>query len=471
MNNYSPLSNLKQHSCQKPHAWTIFTVAFTLIIICLVPPCYSKEKNTSEILRQANLNVEKYRKADAAISFHKKTGEPVKNTTVIIEQKTHDFLFGNIIFPLIGVLEKYDREIYRPKLFQKRFKDVFNFAIFPFYWSSYEKTPARPEWRKLIPVLQWCKENGITAKGHPLAWVEKGGTPTWLYDLPTKLAEELLKARITRIAKGFKDQIDIWDVVNEPTHTITWSEVMEKPYGQRYTSIPIKKIADWVEKCYRWAHQANPQATLIMNDYEQIVSDFIPDTRQRFYDLAAELKERGTPLNGLGLQAHAKEYWYSPKEIWDTLNFYEKLGYPLHITEFIPQSSGNNIKGNSKKGKWTKQAQAEFAEQFYRVCFGHPAVVSINWWGLSDRYIWSERPGGGLIDENYQPKPAYNKIENLIKKEWMTKLSMKTNDDGLINFRGFYGNYKITLKTKNGAVYTFNIHLDKNEANKWNFKL
>jgi GH35 family endo-1,4-beta-xylanase len=59
----------------------------------------------------------------------------------------------------------------------------------------------------------------------------------------------------------------------------------------------------------------------------------------------------------------------------------------------IPQSGGKPITGGWREGTWTEEAQAEFAEQFYRLCFGHPAVASINWWGLSDRQIWL--PGGG----------------------------------------------------------------------------
>ena len=98
-------------------------------------------------------------------------------------------------------------------------------------------------------------------------------------------------------------------------------------------------------------------------------------------------------------------------------------------------------------------------------------VKSINWWGLSDRYIWQERPQAGLIDEKYNPKPVYTRLKNLIKNEWMTTTSGYTDKDGIIGFRGFYGNYKITLNTKDGQVHTFQIHLSEKEENEWDFKL
>ena len=272
----------------------------------------------------------KYRQGNASITFLTEEGEPIVGARVAIEQQRQDFLFGNIIFPVVGVLGKFeDIDVYRPELFKRRFANLFNMAIFPFYWSSYEPSPGKTDWFKLEPVLDWCALNSVTPKGHPLAWVEEGGTPRWLNDLPVELTEDLLKSRITRIVKGFKGEIDTWDVVNEPTHTITWSAVMKNPEGERYTAIPITDIADWVEPCFRWAHQANPEAVLVLNDYEQISSTFIMDTRERFYALAAEPLKRGAPVHGLGLQAHEpRSQWYSPLKCWETLNYYAQLGLP-----------------------------------------------------------------------------------------------------------------------------------------------
>ena len=39
--------------------------------------------------------------------------------------------------------------------------------------------------------------------------------------------------------------------------------------------------------------------------------------------------------------------------------------------------------------------------------------------GGSDRNIWLK--GGGLLDEEYNPKPVYNTIMRLINEDWMTR--------------------------------------------------
>ena len=51
-----------------------------------------------------------------------------------VSQKTQDFLFGNLIFDLV-----WNDPPYRPELFKRRFLELFNLAIFPFYWPFYEK--------------------------------------------------------------------------------------------------------------------------------------------------------------------------------------------------------------------------------------------------------------------------------------------------------------------------------------------
>ncbi len=432
--------------------------------------CIAQKNDASKIMARAENNIEKFRKGDASIRFTDLEGNPVSSAAIDVHQVSQDFLFGNIIFPVVGVLGKFENiDVYRPEIFKQRFKDLFNMAIFPFYWSAYEEKMGKEEWSSIEPILDWCELNGITPKGHPLAWVESGGTPPWLYDLPVDVTEDLLKARIYRLARGFKGRIDFWDVVNEPTHTISWDSVMAAPHGIRYTPRPLAEIADWIEKCYRWAHEANPEAELVINDYETIVSVWNLDTPERFYGLIKLLKERGTPISGVGLQAHEpRGEWYSPEKYWKMLDYYSELGYPIHLTEYISESSGEKITG-WKEGIWNLEAQADYAEQFYRLSFGHPNVRSINWWGLSDRYIWEERPSAGLLNENYDPKPVYTRLQKLIKDEWMTRTAGETDGQGKFDFRGFFGNYKIILKTGDDVYHTYKIHLNKNEENNWKF--
>jgi GH35 family endo-1,4-beta-xylanase len=230
--------------------------------------------------------------------------------------------------------------------------------------------------------------------------------------------------------------------------------------------IPIPEAADWVENSFRWAYAANPQATLIVNDYNQ---EFEPNVRQRFFDLVRELQRRGAPVSGIGLQVHPVNHWLWPHEIWDTLEMYAELDCPIHITELHQPAWEHEIEGGWRIGMWTPEAQAEFIEQVYRQCFGHPSVVSINYWGFSDRNIWM--PGGGLIDAEYRPKPAFDTLKTLIKGEWMTTpFIARTDENGEIAFRGFYGKYEVIRHLPGQKHPTWNFHLTEKQEIFWVFK-
>jgi GH35 family endo-1,4-beta-xylanase len=229
----------------------------------------------------------------------------------------------------------------------------------------------------------------------------------------------------------------------------------------------IQAIADYVDEAFRWAHEANPAATLILNEYNTIAR---PRVRDRFLALVRELQGRGTPVSGLGIQAHEpREEWYPPEAVWETLETLAATGLPLHATELHPQSSGKPITGGWQTGTWTEEAQADFTEQLVRLLFGHPAVVSINWWGLSDRTSWL--PGGGLLDEEDHPKLVYDLLRRLIREEWTTSLDMRTDAAGILSFRGFFGDYDLLVSVPDGRARRIPIRVRSDEENRWRFTL
>ena len=452
----------------KNKLYRIPAIWVSMCVILITIPFQSFAQNIREVearlMKQANENIENFRKGDAWVRFRTDDGEPLKNAKVEIIQTDHDFLFGCIIFDLIE-----DESIYRESLFKQRFKDLFNLAVFPFYWPGYERTQGMPGWEDRIETIEWCQANGITTKGHPLVWACRSGVPEWLRGYSIEETEELSKARVMSITRGFERKIDIWDVVNEPVNVKTWKNKltnMDDPNDWGVAD-PIPDIADYVEDALNWAYTGNPSATLIINEYNTIAR---MDTRERFSLLLKELEKRNAPISGIGIQAHEpRQEWYPPEEVWKTFDLYAQFGHPIHITELHPQSGGREITGGWRTGTWNLETQREFTEQFVRLCFGHPAVASINWWGFSDRNIWL--PGGGLVDEEYEPKPVYNMLFDLIHREWKTHFTMHLDDIGNITFRGFYGTYDIKVTTANGRVYVYPVHLRKDEENRWTFTL
>jgi GH35 family endo-1,4-beta-xylanase len=381
-------------------------------------------------LQRAQEAIERDRKGDILIVVQTEKGLPVSAVRVAAEQVSSTFRVGCNIFGFGRFSTAEENALYG-----KRFEEVFDFATLPFYWRGYEPQRGKPQHAYRDTVARWCKDREIAAKGHPLAWTVSSGRPRWVESLSSEESLGALKGRITDCVSYFKGLINAWDVVNEPTHTRPWP-------GTNST-------ADYVESSLKWARQANPDALLVVNEY-YVIQD--TEGKGPFYQLVEELIRRNAPFDAIGLQCHEpRTDWYPLDMVEKTLQTYSRLGKRIHVTEFTPTSSGKAITGSYHKGVWDEKAQADYAEQFFRVCFGNPAVDCIVWWDLCEAKAWLE--GGGLLRKDLTPKEVYHRIQRLVREEWRTRCVGLTGEEGNIEFRGFHGKYRLTLE-KDGMKET-----------------
>ena len=319
------------------------------------------ERREQEIVAATEARIEKFRKADAKIRIVDAQGQPLSGVNVSIEQTTHEFLFGCNIY----MLDRYQSEAQNPA-YKKRFAELFNYATVGFYWRSYEPQQGRPNYQYTDKVVDWCREHGIRMKGHPLLWGDRAGIPTWSKGLPSA---EIQRQRVRDIVGRYRGKIEFWEVVNEPSH----------------------QAEPKIDQAYRWAREADPQARLIINDYN-VLADGCPT----FFKLLTAANQNGVPFDGIGIQAHEPRASRFPLDrVQKILEGYASLGKELNITEFTPTSSGQKMIDSSRDGVWDEANQADYAVKFYRVCFAHPAMRAITWWDLCDQGSWL--PGGGML--------------------------------------------------------------------------
>ena len=100
-------------------------------------------KDKPELMKRAEEGIEQNRKGDCRIRLTDSNGNPLKNTKVKIDQKTHDFQFGAHIF----MLDEFETEEENKK-FREMFSDYFNLATIPFYWNTLEPEQGNPRYDK-----------------------------------------------------------------------------------------------------------------------------------------------------------------------------------------------------------------------------------------------------------------------------------------------------------------------------------
>jgi hypothetical protein len=219
------------------------------------------------LLEDAERRIEQHRTAEAEVTVTGPDGKPLAGAEVDMRLVRHEFRLGANAFRLNAIDDAGLRKAY-----EERFAALLNYATLPFYWGGYEPEPDRPNEAKLDAMAAWCAERGITTKGHPLAWHEV--YPKWAEALADDEVMRRLEARVRRITERFAGRIDIWDVVNEATV----SHRFENAVGR---SVMAEGAAKFVDRALEWAHEGNPRAVLLYNDFnvsddfEALVADLV----------------------------------------------------------------------------------------------------------------------------------------------------------------------------------------------------
>ena len=440
-----------------------------LVLITVATLAALASETLADVLEEARKGIERYRKGEVTIAVRGANGAPVAGAQVMVRQVSHDFLFGNYIRPRHYTNQRY----------LNRFKELFNFIqLLEFNWGQYEPDEGKPLVEKRMDFIrQWGIPNGFEKYyGHMLVWTRqygeypRTGLPLWLFRYDKPRQYELLRQRIEREVNTYRDIDILWDVVNEASHCRVWGDWDKDSYVQNRQAESFDRVLAYVMDALNWAHQANPDARLLINDYRVIIKT---PFQRRLKQLIDAIQADKVPLHAVGIQAHEPfkgKYWYSPQELWDAYELFgTETGLPIYITEYFQVSDPSQaIRGVHRSGKWSEESQANAIEKFYRVSFGHPSVEAIIYFGLLDSDV--VQPHCGLLDEDYNPKPAWNRLKRLIWDEWTTEMSGKTNADGTFKFRGFYGHYH--LKTRTGSqTTTSDMHVDKGAANRFSIRV
>jgi GH35 family endo-1,4-beta-xylanase len=406
----------------------------------------NKPATEGDVLDQARERIGRHRQGDCRVVVRDAKGKPVNGARVRVTQLSHDFLFGSNAFKVGRIKDPELEAAYR-----KQFAGLLNYATLGFYWSMYEPEKGHPQYAYTDQVVEWCASQGIACKGHPLAW-DYVPDPRWLPE-DAEGIRQASEGRVREIVSRFKGRIDRWDVVNEPTDMGRTKTRL----GRWANSLGAGRyIADHLKV----AREANPGATLLVNDYR---------TDEAFYKILEGLRVDGKlPFDAVGIQSHMHDGVWPMARVWETCERFAKLGLPIHFTETTIVSGPN--KGNEKWGESSAEgeaAQAECVPKFYTALFSHPAVEALTWWDFSDDGAWMGAPAGWLR-KDMTPKPVYERLQALIKGEWWTRAQGSVDANGEFACRAFYGRHQVVVEPPNGkgAAVTREVRWSKGGANR-----
>ena len=361
-----------------------------------------------------------------------KNGNPVSDKDLVLNQKSHEFLFGCGAFDFLdfpGMQPNGDR--------RDKWLALMNYGTLPFYWGRYEPEEGHPNYEMLKDASDRLVANNVTLKGHPLCWHTV--CADWLLKYSDEVIMDKQLARINRDVTAFKGTIDIWDVINE----VVIMPIFDK-YDNAVTRICNKYgRVTLVKEVFAAARAANPDGTFLINDF---------NTSPQYEKLLEELLDAGVEISAIGIQSHQHQGYWGEAKLRDVLKRFSRFGLPIHFTENT-LISGEIMPAyiedlnDWQVDEWPTTEEGELRqekewEEMYRILFADPNIKAITGWDFADG-AWLNAPSG-LITKDNRCKPVYNKLLSLVKGEWWTKDEViHTNSDGIVNIKGTKGTYGI----------------------------
>lgn len=258
-------------------------------------------------------------------------------------------------------------------------------------------------WADADYLVSFAQANNKRIHGHTLNWYTS--LPSWVTNFVGDSAawENLMKTHIQTVVSHFKGKVSSWDVVNEDFEDT----------GVPRNSIWRQKLGnDYVARCFKYAHEADPDAILFYNDYGH---EYSAAKRTAIVNMIADFKNRGIPIHGIGMQFHMTNTT-TDANIVAAITSAASTGLKVHISELDIRLNNNKVQGLV----FTAAMAAQQADRYKFVVQTYNAIPAnqkfgITTWNVSDADSWIPgwlgAPDFPLpFDKNYLRKPAYHSI-------------------------------------------------------------
>ncbi len=248
--------------------------------------------------------------------------------------------------------------------------------------------------------------------------------PEWLRNGRFSREEylQILEENVKTIVGHFKGRVQEWMIANE---------MVNRAYVGNGGDFWYSHIGpEYVEKAFFWAREADPEAVLILNDFDN-ESPRSPNHRLvilSMLEVVKSLKARGVPIDAVGLQMHLlvpqcrKDLAPKKEDVIAVIRNFADLGVTVSMTEFdvtIYQCPGSR--------EQRLAFQASVYKSMMEACLESGACTDFTTWGVSDANSWLNlvcpeswcinNPGADplLFDMEYFPKPAYYALREALQ--------------------------------------------------------
>ncbi|HSS96123.1 MAG TPA: endo-1,4-beta-xylanase, partial [Terriglobales bacterium] len=185
-------------------------------------------------------------------------------------------------------------------------------------------------------LVSFAQAHNMVVRGHTMVWHNQ--VPDWLTNgisggtINSTQLSTILQNHIQTVMTHYSGKVYAWDVVNEAFNDVDGTVRSTLWYDSPGIGFQGQGTK-YIEQAFNWAHTADPNAKLFYNDYNDETMNAKSDA---IYAMAADFKNRGVPLSGIGFQMHWDLGFDNPVTLTSFTNNLQRfaaLGMELHITE------------------------------------------------------------------------------------------------------------------------------------------
>lgn len=299
-------------------------------------------------------------------------------------------------------------------------------------WAEVHPEPDRYDFEQADKYVEFGEQHGMFILGHTLVWHNQ--TPAWVFKdaegkpISRQALLERMREHIHTVVGRYKGRIDGWDVVNEAV----------MPDGTMRPTKWLEIIGpDYLAKAYEFAHEADPDAELYYNDY----NEWYPEMRKTVVKLVRDLKAGGARIDAIGMQGHWRLDEPALDEAEASLVAFADAAGKVNITELdiatLPDGRpyrGMDISKDKElmirldpypeglPDQMQEKLAARYRDVFTLLVKHADKIDRVTFWGVHDGQTWlSYHPVRGrhayplLFDAKLRPKPAFDAVIEVAK--------------------------------------------------------
>lgn len=306
------------------------------------------------------------------------------------------------------------------RIYEKPYSDIlttqFDFVLadntpnWYFTDGGLRPSPTTYNFKQMDEVVSYAEKHEMPVQAHHYLWGEEKWLPGWLKDggYTREQLLSIMREHILTVGKRYKGRIREWTVVNE---TFTRNQHVN---GLHDWWADNTGGTDYIDQAFRWAHEADPTAKLLINDFNNEAKN---DTSDAMYAYVKSALERGIPIHGVGLQMHIDGTHPPVKdEVISNMKRFGDLGLEVYVTEFDVNMNDVQADSDSKDN-----LQANVYYEMLRACIESKVCHSFALLGITDNetwynYIGIKDPRPLPFDREYRPKQAFFSMRDALSQ-------------------------------------------------------